>query len=257
MENMNVINKQSTGVTLVELLVAVAVSLILLLGVGSVYFNSKRTYQVQEEFAHMQEGSRIALRFMIEDIKSAGYLGCLRNSNRNNFQNLLEPDGDLIALALMGSFTLGVEGIEANASGPTNVVDLAAPPAGWDRAIPGFITRAPLAGSDILIVRHAAGAGALLAAANDNASVWLAHDGSVPAIDNTTGVDCHSATGICVGQILLLSDCTKSRVFQVTAMQQAGPGIQLAHETTADSAGGIEPGNRELARGSTIRSGYG
>ena len=50
-------HNKTRGITLIELLIAMVISLVLLLGVGTIYFNSKRTYLVQEEFAHMQESA--------------------------------------------------------------------------------------------------------------------------------------------------------------------------------------------------------
>lgn len=238
---MLIIINRIRGVTLIELMLAVTISSILMLGVGSIYFNSKRTYQLQEEFAHMQEGSRIAMRFMIEDIRSAGYLGCVWNNNPD-FANFLDDDGDPVANNFTGNFLVGIEGMEASASGPGDNVDLTAPAAGWNRAIPAFITRAPLAGSDILIVRHAAGDGYPLAINNDATNVWLDDLGD-PNINNATGNDCHDATDTCVGHIIMLTDCQKSRLFQVTGMTVTAQGIQLEHDD--GTAGGIEPGNGE------------
>jgi len=72
-----------SGVTLIELMVAVTISSVLLLGVGSVYYNSKRTYNVQQEFAQLQEGARFAVRFMVDDIRMAGFVGCAYNNDFN------------------------------------------------------------------------------------------------------------------------------------------------------------------------------
>ena len=63
-------NKQR-GVTLVELMIAMAISLIVLLGVISVYITSKRSYVVQEEFARMQENANFAFQYLTQDIRQA------------------------------------------------------------------------------------------------------------------------------------------------------------------------------------------
>ena len=42
------------GITLVELMVALVVSSIVLLGVATVYSSSKRSYKLQEEFSRLQ-----------------------------------------------------------------------------------------------------------------------------------------------------------------------------------------------------------
>ncbi|MDX5152354.1 MAG: prepilin-type N-terminal cleavage/methylation domain-containing protein, partial [Acidiferrobacterales bacterium] len=48
------------GVTLVELMVAMVISTIVLLGVATVYSSTKRSYKVQEEMARLQENARYA-----------------------------------------------------------------------------------------------------------------------------------------------------------------------------------------------------
>ena len=64
------------GVTLIELLVAMAISSILLVGIGSIYSSTKRTYFVQDEFGRLQENARYALDILAKDIRNAGYVGC-------------------------------------------------------------------------------------------------------------------------------------------------------------------------------------
>lgn len=231
---------KTSGITLIELMIAMVISLVLLLGVGSIYFNSKRTYQVQEEFAHMQESARMAMRFMIEDIRMAGYMGCAWN-NGLDYANFLKSSGNATDDAAMGNFNIGLEGLEANTSGPSDTVDLsAAPAAGWNAPVPAFITNPPLNGSDIMIVRYADGNGVKLAINNNAANLWIDNLGN-PALTTTAGVTCHDATGICEGDILLATDCEKSRLFQVTGgMAATATGIMISH------AGSGSPGNGQV-----------
>ena len=49
------------GFTLVELMVALAVSLLLLAGVIQVYLSSKQAYRVQDNVARIQESGRLAM----------------------------------------------------------------------------------------------------------------------------------------------------------------------------------------------------
>jgi len=224
------------GVTLIELMIAVSISSVLMLGVGTIFFNSKRTYMVQEEFAHMQESARMAMRFMVKDIRMAGYIGCAWNNNLD-YEDYLN-DNNAIDDAATGNFLVGLEGLEASSSSPGNVVNLAGPVAGWHAALPSFITNPPLNGSDILIVRYADNNGVKLAVNNNAANFWIDDLGD-PNLTTTAGVTCHDATGICEGDILLATDCEKSRLFQVTGGMAAGAnGIKLNH-----AAAGA-PGNR-------------
>ncbi|MDH5445376.1 MAG: PilW family protein [Gammaproteobacteria bacterium] len=74
------------GLSLIEMMVALAVSAILLLGVTTVYTSSKRSYQVTEEFSDIQENARFALHFLSRNIRMAGFTGCssLKSMSANN-----------------------------------------------------------------------------------------------------------------------------------------------------------------------------
>ena len=64
------------GLTLIELMVALAISAILLLGVATIYSASKRSYEVNDQFAMLQENARYALHRLTKEIRMAGYTGC-------------------------------------------------------------------------------------------------------------------------------------------------------------------------------------
>lgn len=61
------------GFTLVELLVAMAVSLLAMGAIYSTFLSQFKSYQVQEEIAAMQQNIRAAMYHMQRDIRMAGY----------------------------------------------------------------------------------------------------------------------------------------------------------------------------------------
>jgi type IV pilus assembly protein PilW len=63
--------KQS-GMSLVELMVAVTLSLILMAGVLQVYVSAKASYSVQHELSTLQQNQRIAIELLSNDIRKAG-----------------------------------------------------------------------------------------------------------------------------------------------------------------------------------------
>ncbi len=65
------------GLSLVELMIAMLISLLLLGGVIKIFGGSKITFLVQEGNSRLQENARFALSKLSEDISAAGYLGCL------------------------------------------------------------------------------------------------------------------------------------------------------------------------------------
>ena len=65
------------GFSLVELLIAMALGLMLTLGVLDVFLATKESFVLQQRSAAMQENARFLLSRMAQDIRQAGQLGCL------------------------------------------------------------------------------------------------------------------------------------------------------------------------------------
>jgi type IV pilus assembly protein PilW len=65
-----------TGVTLVELMVAMAISLFLLIAIGLVYSSSKAGFSYANNTVRMSEDGTFALDSMSRDIRMAAYGGC-------------------------------------------------------------------------------------------------------------------------------------------------------------------------------------
>lgn len=64
---------RQSGLTLVELLIAMTLGLLILLAVASVYLGSRQTYRMQEENARLQETGRYALEVLGRSIRQAGF----------------------------------------------------------------------------------------------------------------------------------------------------------------------------------------
>ncbi|MDS4058864.1 MAG: PilW family protein [Candidatus Contendobacter sp.] len=61
------------GLSLVEILVALVLSLFLLVGVIQLFIGSKQTYRFHDALSRVQENGRFALEAMARDIRMAGY----------------------------------------------------------------------------------------------------------------------------------------------------------------------------------------
>ena len=66
------ITKQQ-GITLIEMMIAMVISLVLIAGVGTVYISSKRTYQTRDQLSTMDETARVALDMLTKHLEHAGY----------------------------------------------------------------------------------------------------------------------------------------------------------------------------------------
>ncbi len=81
---MNVYTKQH-GLSLVELMVALALSLVVLLITTGMYVSNKQTYRFLDQYSLIQENGRFAIFFLRENILQAGYP---RQANVNAFPTL-------------------------------------------------------------------------------------------------------------------------------------------------------------------------
>lgn len=61
------------GITLIEMMIAMVVSLVLVAGVGTVYVSSKRNYAARDELATLNDSARVALETLRHHLEHAGY----------------------------------------------------------------------------------------------------------------------------------------------------------------------------------------
>jgi len=64
------------GFTIVEFLVAAAISLVMLAVIAQVFMGARTSYMYQTAMARMQESARFATDLISQDVKSAGFQGC-------------------------------------------------------------------------------------------------------------------------------------------------------------------------------------
>ncbi|MCZ8063568.1 PilW family protein [Silanimonas sp.] len=177
---MNLRHTQS-GVTLVELMIAAALSAFLLLGLIQVFGASRLAYQTTTGLARVQEGSRFATDFLQRDIRMAGHMGCSNDRARNARQpnafidsfflsNADRDAGDYAEAPFPLRFDVPIQGYEAAGTGRGGAVNVSAPTGGWTPALDASLTGdsglspAPRPGSDILVLRIFTGEAAPLAA---------------------------------------------------------------------------------------------
>ncbi len=90
------LQRQQQGLSLVELMIAITLSLVLTLGVIQIFSSSKQTNRVQSSLGGVQENARFALDILSYDLRMAGNIGC--NStiavNNNAAADNLPPIGN-------------------------------------------------------------------------------------------------------------------------------------------------------------------
>ncbi|GAB4361723.1 MAG: PilW family protein [Gammaproteobacteria bacterium] len=104
------------GFSLVELMVAIVISLFLVAGVVQVYISNKSTYRFGEALSRLQENGRFALDYMATEIRQADFWGC---ADLTAVQNNLNPSAGWTSFLTAG----GVAGTD-NPTGTPDVLTI-------------------------------------------------------------------------------------------------------------------------------------
>lgn len=233
--------KRTRGVTLIELMVAMLISTIVLLGVATVYSSTKRSYKVQEEMARLQENARYAFNVMSRDIRGAGFIGCNPTLN-----SMLNTTNDALF-----DFQAGVEGWEFDAAGTApgddyTITSLTSTGAAgnwggvdWDSSgapddLAAEVTGQVLVGNDVLLVKSADAASYADPTTCADGSV-LRLKGANPA--NSTSLTFNCATEIKKGELVIFGNCDRGDLFQNGGNDTA---VNLNRNA---GVGGNSPGN--------------
>lgn len=212
--------RSQKGISLVELMISVTIGLILMTGVVQLFLSSRTTFSTQQALARVQESGRLAMEFLAQDIRMAGYMGCM--SRNMSFTNTLNDAEDL-----KYDFETGIEALDNVATIPT----------GYPADI--------VAGTDVLVVRGATGNGVDVTQ-NNNGSQLFAENTGVTA---SCGEGLDSYSGLCEHDILVVSDCTKARVFQVLNLTSTGGSTEINVVHSSGGGNDMEPGNADSSWG--------
>lgn len=247
------LRKKQKGVTLVELMIAVTISSIVMIGIGSVYTSSKRSFKLQEEFSRLQENGRFAINHITRFVRGSGYSGCASAIKNSTSSILNNPDDNPWA------FDTGLEGYEFVGTEPNTDKTLPQDPAplsdtsgnrdkwkalktGIQISLPASAsllgTAGPIPNTDILVSRTADGSGVEVALDHGGGNVFIKDGNDITCPDGSTGY-----SGICKGDILVISNCKKAIVFQATKVQATGSGDNLVNVVHSNAAMTTGPGN--------------
>lgn len=174
------------GLSLIEILVAMTISALLLLGLSQIFIGSKVAYSVQAGMSRSQENARFIFSFLEDNLRMAGYFGCGNEADTSlQYYNhiLADPTTDTKNLIRFSRPLQGFEYRDCNQSSCSTDA-IADPPAGADADWTPSLTQSgivasdqqPVKGSDILVLRILSAAGAAVVSA-----------GTTPALDPTTG----------------------------------------------------------------------
>lgn len=84
--------KHQKGLSLIELMVAILISSVLLLGVVELFLSTFRTDRTSTELSRVQESGRVAMELISREIRRAGYQGCVGASVTTQAGAITYPD---------------------------------------------------------------------------------------------------------------------------------------------------------------------
>lgn len=84
MRNKKLIKFKQSGFSLIELMVALVLGLVILLGVLNLFSGSNRTWRVQDSLFRVQESGRFALDILQKDLRKAGFQDMMPASAKYN-----------------------------------------------------------------------------------------------------------------------------------------------------------------------------
>ncbi|MCK5727746.1 MAG: PilW family protein [Methylococcales bacterium] len=97
------VNTKQSGMTLIEIMIAMLIGVFLLGGVMQIFMSSRQSYRMQDNLSRMQENGRFAMDFLTRDIRMVGHQGCStkapkrwldpKNPNPNPMPMTMAADG--------------------------------------------------------------------------------------------------------------------------------------------------------------------
>jgi type IV pilus assembly protein PilW len=217
MKNRNNFQSRCKGLTLIEIMIALVIGSLLLVGAMGLFASNKRIYKEQDAMGRLQENARFALDLMIKDIRRAGYIGC--SDSMSSVSNTLANAG---TVGNLNNFTNAIEGSEnANNWAPSASTEAIA------SILPtsGMQTR-----PDAITLRY-------LESLDDEISLTanMANGGAATVVPVTCSptADCTSSGPLAQFENITLSDCASTDIFSISAITATS----LAHAGVALSKG--------------------
>ena len=196
--------KHQYGISLVEVLVSMVISLFLLAGIVQVYLGNKSSYTFTSAISRIQENGRFAMDTMAVDVRMAGFFGCaiFDPDDTSNIVNNLDPGGP--------GYNAGVHDILGQ----------------------GLISATEndgLNGSDSITIRGAK-PGAL--------NVFPPYGPS-----SSASIFVNNADTVEVGDIIMVTNCRGADIFEASSITQGSGAVKdaLVHNTGLGTPGNFNP----------------
>ncbi|MFQ2223528.1 PilW family protein [Aeromonas enteropelogenes] len=212
------------GIGLVEVMIALVLSLVTVGVIIQVFLGNHKTYLTGEAIARVQEDSRFAINLLQKELRMVGYQGCLSKQGVN-ITNTLNNNATLPYN--FTTFLRGYDNVTATLPAPLSALFTGAEPR-------------PMPGSDVLLVQGPVGVGVPVVRNNNGAQLFVRLLSS--KTNYCEGTNNHQGySDLCEGDIVMVSDCQKARIFQITQTQVVGGGDEVNIGHSNDNK--FTPGN--------------
>lgn len=235
--------RAADGVSLIELMIALAIGTVLLIGLVQVFAASRTAYQLSTGLARVQENGRFAMDILQRDLRMAGHVGCVNDQARFLPENVTVSRPAIASTFVTAEqlaagnyalpkekeplrFDVGMEGFDAKvggAGGATNggsAITVNAVPAlatganSWAPAIPDALYAAmdaagagrPVINSDIVVLRYFNPVGVQMETFMPGTTATLTFRNGPRLLE-----------GDSLPGLFGISDCLNSAVFQATS----------------------------------------
>lgn len=198
------------GVSLIELMIGMLISLLLVAGMITLFVNNRQTYRYNEEMARIQENARFATEYLQRNLRMAGHLGCgfMVSSKEQEGTGGIFP-ASIINPAFSFDQTTAISGEVYSASAPGPI---AATIGGFN---PGNVG---VNGTDVISIIFGSGAAAR------------------PTGFTAAGADIvinSNALGFNQGELVLIADCKWADLFRISNVPGAGNNVTLEHKSAS------------------------
>ncbi|MBM7132041.1 prepilin-type N-terminal cleavage/methylation domain-containing protein [Dyella mobilis] len=196
------------GFTLIEMMVAMVLGVVVILGVCSVFIANLKSYSTNQALDDVQNESRIAFELMSRDIRSAGMSGCNNTAPvANILNNGPNGAGTKVWWADLGN---AVKGYDSGGSDPA--------------ITSGF----PASASSVSSIELVGGADTGLSVATDNETTQTI------TFNETT-------SSLQAGDLLIVCDPNHTSVLQATTYS-SGSSLSITHSSTSGTPGNCSNG---------------
>ena len=242
------LQQKQNGLTLIELLIAMLLGTLMILGATSMFTANKRVYKEVDYQGRLAENARFAMEMIIRDLRMTGFIGCAIQQEVNNDLNVrvgaLPDPTQLLSFMTRTDATNQTNSIEGSEGGgawlPSGSTDAAV---GGTAVITGD-TQVATFGVDTTVTMLTTSDGFTVRFLEDtqgNLCVSMANVTDALSVRAQSGATIAGGTFL-GGGVYAAADCEATNIFQLNT-DQPGTGTPVTFTLAHTATGAVAPGN--------------